>query len=140
MTTVHIPGPHTKQGVMNSSWMQYLSAGLCLLSFRSYSSPVPLTRLSPKVQTLCSGMKEALEAENYLSHCETSQVIPHFLVFGNTGDGIWILTFSFLSFNDLKWDSSLVILKSIQKWDLSMSEVFLSQQIWFRAWKIPYAL
>lgn len=50
-----------------------------------------------------------------LSHCETSQVIPHFLVFGNTGDGIWILTFSFLSFNDLKWDSSLVILKSIQK-------------------------
>lgn len=86
----------------------------------------PYHRLSSKVQTLCSNIKAALGAVKLIwvivKHHRWAW-IPHFQVLGCTDDEIWILPFSCLSVNDLKWDSSLVILKSIQKMGF--------EQVWF---------
>lgn len=85
-------------------------------------------------------------------------LIPLFQALGFTGGEIWILSFSCINFNDPKWVSSFIILKSIQKMGFEkvwgflcsvfwffflvcfLSSSFLSPQIQFRVWKIQYAL
>lgn len=128
---------------------------LCQLSFSSYSSAL-VTDSHQKYRPSAVTWKWPREK---LSWSESLwSLIPLFQVLGFTGGEIWILPFSRVNFNDPKWVSSFIILKSIQKmgfekvWGFLCSgfrvfflvcflfSSFLSPQIQFRVWKIQYAL